>query len=98
MPNMSPKKNEMPTQAPEVRRRNFEEVALGYTEAQAVDEAKRCLNCKNMPCVAGCPVRIHIPAFIAKVAEGFCRCVCGHFRSKFSARRLRPRLPAGKSV
>ena len=70
MPNMSPKKNEMPTQAPAVRRRNFDEVALGYTEAQAIDEAKRCLNCKNMPCVAGCPVRIHIPAFIAKVAEG----------------------------
>ena len=70
MPNMSPKKNEMPTQAPAVRRRNFDEVALGYTQEQAIDEAKRCLNCKNMPCVAGCPVRIHIPAFIAKVAEG----------------------------
>ena len=70
MPNMSPKKNEMPSQAPEVRARNFDEVALGYTEEQAIDEAKRCLNCKNMPCVSGCPVRIHIPAFIAKVAEG----------------------------
>ncbi len=70
MPNMSPKKNEMPSQAPEVRARNFDEVALGYTEGQAIDEAKRCLNCRNMPCVSGCPVRIHIPAFIAKVAEG----------------------------
>ncbi len=70
MPNMSPKKNEMPSQAPEVRARNFDEVALGYTEDQAIDEAKRCLNCRNMPCVSGCPVRIHIPAFIAKVAEG----------------------------
>ena len=70
MPNMSPKKNEMPSQAPEVRARNFDEVALGYTEEQAIDEAKRCLNCRNMPCVSGCPVRIHIPAFIAKVAEG----------------------------
>lgn len=70
MPNMSPKKNEMMTQAPEVRARNFDEVALGYTEEQAIDEAKRCLNCRNMPCVSGCPVRIHIPAFIAKVAEG----------------------------
>ena len=70
MPNMSPKKNEMPSQAPEVRARNFDEVALGYTEEQAIDEAKRCLNCRNMPCVTGCPVRIHIPAFIAKVAEG----------------------------
>jgi len=68
--NMSPKKNEMPTQAPEVRARNFDEVALGYDEATAIDEAKRCLNCKNMPCVSGCPVKIHIPAFIAKVAEG----------------------------
>ena len=70
MPNMSPKKNEMPSPAPEVRARNFDEVALGYTEEQAIDEAKRCLNCRNMPCVSGCPVRIHIPAFIAKVAEG----------------------------
>ena len=70
MPNMSPKKNEMPSQAPEVRARNFDEVALGYTEEQAIDEAKRCLNCRNMPCVSGCPVRIHIPAFIAMVAEG----------------------------
>ena len=70
MPNMSPKKNEMPSQEPEVRARNVDEVALGYTEEQAIDEAKRCLNCRNMPCVSGCPVRIHIPAFIAKVAEG----------------------------
>ena len=70
MPNMSQKKNEMPHQAADVRNKNFDEVALGYTEEQAIDEAKRCLNCKNMPCVGGCPVRIHIPAFIAKVAEG----------------------------
>lgn len=70
MANMSPKKNEMPVQPPEVRRHNFDEVALGYDEATAIDEAKRCLNCKNMPCVSGCPVKIHIPAFIAKVAEG----------------------------
>ncbi len=70
MPNMSLKKNEMPHQEADVRNKNFDEVALGYTEEQAIDEAKRCLNCKNMPCVGGCPVRIHIPAFIAKVAEG----------------------------
>ncbi len=70
MPNMSLKKNEMPHQAADVRNKNFDEVALGYTEEQAIDEAKRCLNCKNMPCVGGCPVRIHIPAFIARVAEG----------------------------
>ena len=70
MANMSLKKNEMAVQAPEVRNKNFDEVALGYTEEQAIDEAKRCLNCKNKPCVGGCPVQIDIPAFIAKVAEG----------------------------
>lgn len=70
MPNMSLKKNEMPHQAADVRRKNFDEVALGYTEEQAIDEAKRCLNCKNKPCVSGCPVHIHIPAFIERVAEG----------------------------
>lgn len=70
MSNMSLKKNEMPTQAPEVRNKNFSEVALGYTDEQAIDEAKRCLNCKNKPCVSGCPVHIHIPEFIAKVAAG----------------------------
>ena len=69
MPNMSLKKNEMPSQAPDVRNKNFLEVALGYTEEQALDEAQRCLHCKNKPCVAGCPVGIHIPDFIAKVAE-----------------------------
>ena len=70
MPNMSMKKNPMPTQEPEVRNKNFNEVALGYNEEQAIDEAKRCLNCKNRPCVGGCPVKIYIPDFIAKVAEG----------------------------
>ena len=70
MANMSLKKNEMPVQEPDVRNKNFKEVALGYTEEQAIDEAKRCLNCKNKPCTTGCPVQIDIPAFIAKVAEG----------------------------
>ncbi len=70
MPNMSLKKNEMPTQAPEVRKRNFSEVALGYTEEQAREEAARCLSCKNKPCRGGCPVGIDIPAFIAEVAKG----------------------------
>ncbi len=60
----------MPTQDPKVRARNFDEVALGYTEEMAVDEAKRCLKCKNPTCVAGCPVKIRIPEFIARVAEG----------------------------
>ena len=68
--NMSLKRNEMPTQDALVRAHNFDEVALGYTEEQAIDEANRCLNCKNMPCVAGCPVKIHIPEFITKIKEG----------------------------
>lgn len=70
IPNMKMEKNPMPTQDPKVRAHNFDEVALGYDEATAIDEAKRCLNCVNMPCSAGCPVRIHIPAFIQKVREG----------------------------
>ena len=68
--NMNLKKNPMPTQAPDVRAHNFDEVALGYDRETAMDEALRCLNCKNMPCVAGCPVNIHIPAFIEKIKEG----------------------------
>ncbi len=70
MNNMSLKKNPMPSQDPEVRAHNFCEVALGYSEETAIDEALRCLNCKNMPCVSGCPVNIHIPAFITKIKEG----------------------------
>lgn len=70
MANMSLEKNKMPEQKPEVRNKNFLEVSLGYTEEQAIDEAKRCLNCKNKPCVGGCPVQIDIPAFIKEVAEG----------------------------
>ena len=70
MANMSLKKNPMPSQEPDVRNKNFDEVALGYTEEMAIDEAKRCLNCKNPKCVNGCPVNVHIPEFIAKVAEG----------------------------
>lgn len=63
-------KTPMPSQEPDVRNKNFKEVALGYTEEMAVNEAKRCLNCKNKPCVSGCPVNVRIPEFIAKVAEG----------------------------
>ncbi|MBQ9778104.1 MAG: NADPH-dependent glutamate synthase [Clostridia bacterium] len=70
MPNMSMKKTPMPTQDPAVRSRNFDEVARGYTAEQAIDEAKRCLQCKKPLCVEGCPVKIYIPQFIAKVAEG----------------------------
>lgn len=70
MPNMSPKKNPMPSQEPQVRARNFKEVTLGYTAEIAVDEANRCLHCKNAPCVQGCPVNIRIPDFIQKIKEG----------------------------
>lgn len=70
MANMKMEKNPMPEQAPDVRNKNFLEVALGYTAEQAMDEAQRCLHCKNKPCVAGCPVGVDIPAFIAEVAKG----------------------------
>ena len=69
MPNMSLVKNPMPSQEPDVRNKNFLEVALGYTEEQALDEAQRCLNCKNPLCVQGCPVNVHIPEFIHKIVE-----------------------------
>ncbi|CBL33429.1 sulfide dehydrogenase (flavoprotein) subunit SudA [[Eubacterium] siraeum V10Sc8a] len=60
----------MPEQDPNVRNKNFLEVAMGYTEEMAMEEASRCLNCKNKPCVSGCPVNVRIPEFVAKVAEG----------------------------
>ena len=69
MPNMNPKKNPMPTQDPKVRSTNFLEVTTGYTEEIAIDEANRCLNCVNKPCVDGCPVHIDIPSFIMKVKD-----------------------------
>lgn len=87
MANMSQKKNEMPSLSPEYRATVFEEVALGYTRDQAIDEAKRCLNCKNKPCVSGCPVGIDIPAFIEKVAEG-------EFESAYKIISLSSSLPA----
>jgi len=64
MPNMTPEKTEMPLQAPGERNKNFSEVSLGYTEEMALTEAERCLNCKNKPCVEGCPVNVQIPDFI----------------------------------
>ena len=67
--NMRLDKNPMPSQDPNVRNKNFLEVALGYTEEQALDEAARCLHCKNHPCVDGCPVNVRIPEFIAKIVE-----------------------------
>ena len=70
MVNMSDKKCPMPSQEPMVRNKNFDEVALGYTKEMAIEEAKRCLNCKHKPCVSGCPVGVDIPSFIAEVAQG----------------------------
>jgi len=67
---MSLKKIQMPEQEPDVRNKNFKEVALGYTEEMAIEEAKRCLNCKHKPCVGGCPVNVKIPEFIKLVSEG----------------------------
>ncbi len=67
---INPNKHEMPTQDPAVRAHNFSEVALGYDKETAMAEASRCLNCKNRPCVSGCPVNIHIPEFLAQAKEG----------------------------
>ena len=69
MANMSLVKNEMPSQDPNVRNKNFDEVALGYSKETALDEAARCLNCKNPACTLGCPVGVKIPQFIKKITE-----------------------------
>lgn len=68
--NRQTKKTPMPEQEPLRRAANFDEVALGYTEEMAVNEAQRCLHCKNRPCVEGCPVNVQIPDFIALIVEG----------------------------
>ena len=83
MANMSLEKIKMPEQKPDVRNKNFEEVALGYTAEMAVEEAQRCLNCKHKPCVSGCPVNVRIP--------------CDYIYKR-TARCLWPRLSAGKPV
>lgn len=67
---MSEARHRMPTQSAEERKHNFDEVALGYTAQLAADEAQRCLNCKNAPCMSGCPVGVRIPDFIAHVKNG----------------------------
>ena len=70
MPNMSLKKVSMPEQDPNIRNKNYDEVSLGYTEAMAIEEAERCLNCKHKPCIKGCPVGVKIPEFITHVKNG----------------------------
>jgi len=69
MANMNPKKTPIPEQDPNIRKHNFNEVALGYTKEMAVEEAQRCLNCKHKPCMAGCPVNVKIPEFITLIAN-----------------------------
>ena len=69
-PNMSLERNVMPVQDPKIRAHNFDEVALGYSEQTAIDEANRCLGCKNSPCVSACPVKINIPGFINEIKNG----------------------------
>ncbi len=70
MPNMSLEKVKIPEQEPDVRNKNFDEVSLGYTKEQAMEEATRCLNCRHQPCKQGCPVGVPIPEFISEVAKG----------------------------
>ncbi len=87
MPNMAMNKVPIPEQDPKVRAKNFEEVTLGYTAEMAIEEAQRCLNCKHMPCVSGCPVGVKIPAFISQIAEG-------DFEGAYQTIRLTNGLPA----
>ena len=87
MANMSLHKHPMPEQDPQVRAGNFKEVALGYTREIAMEEADRCLNCKNAPCVSGCPVNVPIPHFIAKIKEG-------DFQGAYEIIRTQNGLPA----
>ena len=84
---INPKKHEMPTQQPQARAHNFDEVALGYTQEIAIAEAQRCITCKNQPCVSGCPVNIDIPNFIGKIKNG-------NFEDAYNVISLSSSLPA----
>ena len=86
MANMTLVKTPMPEQDPQIRARNFKEVALGYTAEQAIEEANRCLGCKNPKCVEGCPVNVRIPEFIKKVQEG-------DFKAAYEIRERPPAEP-----
>ena len=78
-------------QAPKVRAANFEEVCLGYNQDEAMEEAVRCINCKNAKCITGCPVSINIPGFISAVKERY-------FRIQFPPGYLRTCMPSGEPV
>lgn len=84
---INPKKHEMPTQDPLLRAKNFDEVALGYSQEVAIAEAARCITCKNQPCVSGCPVNINIPNFISKIKDG-------NFEEAYNVISLSSSLPA----
>ena len=97
--NMSVKKVAMPELEADVRNKNFEEVAQGYSKEMALEEATRCLDCKNRPCVAGCPVNVQIPDFIRLAAEG--KFIDAYEKIKETnslSRRLRQSMPAGDAV
>ena len=99
MPNMQNEKTPMPLQEGLVRITNFEEVALGYTEEQMINEADRCLHCVNHPCTAGCPVSVMIPDFIKALKQGKIDEAYGIITKTNSfPDNLRPRLSAGKPV
>lgn len=87
MADLTVKRHPMPAAEPEIRNKNFDEVALGYDAATALSEASRCLNCKNRPCVSGCPVGVDIPEFIAEVAAG-------NFEGAYSIIQRTSSLPA----
>ena len=99
MANMQATKTPMPEQDPNVRNKNFKEVTLGYTAEMAINEAKRCLQCKKPHCVEGCPVNIHIPEFIHEVAEGnFEKAYEIITDTNCAARPVRPCMSAGDAV
>ena len=99
MANMQMTKTPMPEQDPQVRNHNFLEVAQGYTLEQAMNEAQRCIHCKNPACVSGCPVGIPIPDFLAKVAEGdIAAAYDDPVQRQRPARHLRPGVPPGEPV
>ena len=96
MINLVREKNPMTEQDTDVRNKNFLEVAVGYTEEMAVNEAMRCLKCRKKPCMSGCPVMVKIPDFIAKVAEG--EFEEAYQPDQFSSGHLRTRMSSGDSV